>query len=141
MRQLTNSNIQRQTSELGESRLPPNQINAENRKHHELADQQTAKANDLNQSLSQLHNTSVDDTGADDSLQLSSEAQYEYATRFVEINRPYDYSSRGFGFLLNSGLASNMVLSTCAINHGASSPTTEEILSRNYAQIVVVEHG
>ena len=82
--------------------------------------------------------TSANDSNMNDSLNMNEEEEsselvgYTYTPKCVSIERPFDYTSRGFGFLLNSGLAATSK---------SQDPSLNSILSQNYAQIVVVEHG
>lgn len=59
-----------------------------------------------------------------------NEQDYELVEKQFEIVRPKDYTSRGFGFLLNTGLVNN---------RNKSDNASHQIDS--YAQVVVVEHG
>jgi hypothetical protein len=59
-----------------------------------------------------------------------NEQDYDLVEKQFDIVRPNDYSSRGFGFLLNTGLVNN---------RNKSENVSHQIDS--YAQVVVVEHG
>ena len=59
-----------------------------------------------------------------------NEHDFEFVEKQFEIVRPKDYTSRGFGFLLNTGLVNNRNKCDNA-GHQIDS----------YAQVVVVEHG
>lgn len=70
-----------------------------------------------------------------DELDESQNQEYVYIETTVDIERPHDYQSRGFGFLLNSGL-----------NNKQSSEPIQLLINNEivlidkcYAQIVVVE--
>lgn len=73
--------------------------------------------------------------------------KFVYLEKEVEISRPFNYSSRGFGFLLNTGLANDFVNSELYLlvnpENAISSDTFIERLFvyENFAQIVVVEPG
>lgn len=66
-----------------------------------------------------------------------------YIEKYVEISRPDAYASRGFGFLLNSGIvgiAGNSPISILTKNRDTNELETVES-NETYAQIVVVETG
>lgn len=70
--------------------------------------------------------------------------QYVYLEKQVDITRPDNYTSRGFGFLLNSGLAtSNNVKSPISVlvRNKDTNETETILVNENYALIVVVEPG
>lgn len=68
-----------------------------------------------------------------------------FVEREVEISRPANYSLRGFGFLLNTGLGSNDFVNSELFllvgNVDSSSFVERPFVYHNYAQIVVVEPG
>ena len=82
--------------------------------------------------------TCANDSNMNDSLNMNEQEEssellgYTYTPKCVSIERPYDYTTRGFGFLLNSGLAATSK---------SHDPSLNSILGQKYAQIVVVEHG
>ena len=83
--------------------------------------------------------------------------KFVYLEKEVEIYRPVNYSSRGFGFLLNTGLNANEDFvnselyllvypennDSVNVNNAISTDTFVERLFvyENFAQIVVVEPG
>jgi hypothetical protein len=65
-----------------------------------------------------------------------------FTEKTIEIVRPINYSQRGFGFLLNTGVLSNSTKSTndrIIILKNGDEET--KVPNENYAQVVVVEHG
>lgn len=71
-----------------------------------------------------------------------SNTEYVYLENLVEILRPDNYSSRGFGFLLNSGLSNNNTIAQSQ-QLIVYNKNNEQFIKTNesYAQIVVVEPG
>ena len=80
--------------------------------------------------------TDGDDEILVESIEADSKEEYIYIEKHVDLNRPLNYSSRGFGFLLNSGQGSSPNSVLVKQNDG-----TIIELHQNYAQIVVVEPG
>ena len=82
-------------------------------------------------------NQSINEEASDDVFNESdlTNKQYVYIEKYIEIDRPLNYTPRGFGFLLNSGQTS----SPSSILIKENENITE--LCQNYAQIVVVEPG
>lgn len=76
-------------------------------------------------------------TNDDDDSHISPEFKYAYIEKFIDIERPYDYNSRGFGFLLNSGLLNKSSGALRKLKDSA----IDEIVTQNYPQVIVVEHG
>lgn len=68
---------------------------------------------------------------------------YIYSERSIEINRPFNHSQRGFGFLLNTGLPQSQSKSTTsyAQNHIIIKQGDIEttVVNEHLAQVVVVE--
>lgn len=66
-----------------------------------------------------------------------------YVERQVDISRPANYSLRGFGFLLNTGVGSNDFINSELFLLVSSGDVFVErpFTYQNYAQIVVVEPG
>ena len=66
-----------------------------------------------------------------------------YVERQVDISRPVNYSLRGFGFLLNTGVGSNDFINSELFLLVSSGDVFVErpFTYQNYAQIVVVEPG
>ena len=82
-------------------------------------------------------NQSINEEASDDVFNESDSAskQYVYIEKYIEIDRPLNYTLRGFGFLLNSGKTN----SSSSILVKQNENFIE--LCQNYAQIVVVEPG
>lgn len=88
--------------------------------------------------------TTEDDSNLNESLTneeedslICTDFKYTFIEKFVEIERPYDHKSRGFGFLLNCGLQNSNSESLKKLQDD----NINKILSKNYAQIVMVENG
>ncbi|CAF0711793.1 unnamed protein product [Brachionus calyciflorus] len=85
------------------------------------------------------HNTSINQSlnESQNELDESQNVQYVYIEKLVDITRPDNYTSRGFGFLLNSGYNSNK----SELNEPINVLINDELVLVNecYAQIVVVE--
>jgi len=82
-------------------------------------------------------NQSIGEEATDDLLNESdsNSKQYVYIEKYIEIDRPHNYTPRGFGFLLNSGLTNSASPILVKENEALIE------LCQNYAQIVVVEPG
>ena len=66
---------------------------------------------------------------------ICTDFKYTFNEKYVEIDRPFDHPKRGFGFLLNSGLANKTHNSLKKLQD----PYINQILEQNYAQVMVVE--
>ena len=102
-----------------------------------LVEKKLVKQNRVEDIDESLHNNSNSLLNADedDSSILSGNFNVTYTEKFVDIERPYDYNLRGFGFLLqgNGGDGGK--------EKKNASFSNDPILSQNYAEIVAVEKG
>ena len=106
--------------------------------------------NNNNNNNDEKSKSELDDLNDDSSLNLQN--QYVYIEKSIDIVRPYDYSSRGFGFLLNSGLSNlnntnknsnlNQPSELKVLKNGNDLNNMEyDVISHNCALVVVVEPG
>jgi len=84
---------------------------------------------------SNLNDSAINDE--DNDSMICTDFNYKFTEKFVQIERPFDHNSRGFGFLLNSGLQNK----TGASLKKLQDENIDKVLSQNYAQIVMVENG
>ena len=110
----------------------------------ESSDPSIRKDLELNQIETKQNNISVNNQSAMSEENELDESNTEcvYVENLVEILRPDNYSSRGFGFLLNSGQSNNNTIAQ-AQQLIVFNKNNEQYVTTNesYAQIVVVEPG
>lgn len=82
-------------------------------------------------------NGSLSNEDNEEESMICTDFKYMFNEKFVEIDRPFDHPKRGFGFLLNSGLANK----THNCLKKLKDQSIDEILEQNYAQIMIVENG
>ena len=94
------------------------------------SDNDRSEANKLNSSMNN------EDNELDGNETIN---HYYYIEKLLDLRRPDNYSSRGFGFLLNSGQSNKQ--SNQIFVRNLDDMTETSIINQNYAQIVVVEPG
>jgi hypothetical protein len=101
------------------------------------------KIHENNKILNESNDDSLNKNDDEDSLSHCMDySNYTFVEKFVSIERPFDYSSRGFGFLLNSGVASKVSSGNAKGNLFLNATSlVQNVINQNFAQIVVVEHG
>ena len=82
-------------------------------------------------------NESLNNEDNEEESMICTDFKYMFNEKFVVIDRPFDHPKRGFGFLLNSGLANR----THNCLKKLQDQNINQILEQNYAQIMVVENG
>ncbi len=93
------------------------------------------KTNETKNDDSNLNESGINDE--DNDSMICTDFNYKFSEKLVEIERPFDHNSRGFGFLINSGLQNKASASLKKLQD----EKIDNVLSQNYAQIVMVENG
>ena len=95
----------------------------------------TSSAGEKTNDDSNLNESAINDE--DNDSMICTDFNYKFTEKLVEIERPFDHNSRGFGFLLNSGLQNKASASLKKLQD----ENIDNVLSQNFAQIVMVENG
>ena len=114
-----------------------NSNSEQNQSCETLVNTKTNTDNDLNEANKLNSSMNNEDNELDGNETINH--YYYYIEKLVDLRRPDNYSSRGFGFLLNSGQSNKQ--SNQIFVRNLDDMTETSIVNQNYAQIVVVEPG